>query len=223
MRRRLKEIIVVALLIASAVGLYYFRGFSRIVELFHRQTAQRARPFQPASALLTQPATTVPVKLYFPSLINPGMLEEESNAIRASELDQNRAKQIILELIEGSKKNLGRTISSQAVLRELFLRPDGTAYVDFSDALQKEHPGGIECELQTLYSVVNSLTVNITCIKRVRFLIDDAEVETLAGHTDLLQAYTQDLNYIVKPVAAPAALPATGPKESPERRLLSAH
>ncbi|MGB7622593.1 MAG: GerMN domain-containing protein [Terriglobia bacterium] len=232
MRRHLKEIIVVALLVASAVGVHYFRGFSRIVELFRRESAQPAKPFQPASTLLITSAASVPVKLYFPSLASAGMLEEEGAEIRASELDQNRAKQIILKLIEGSKNNRGHTISQETVLKELFLTPNGTAFVDFSGALQKNHPGGIECELQTLYSVVDSLTVNIPSIKRVRFLIDDAEVNTLVGHTDLTQAFTQDLNYVVRsPVssAAPASpvpaapAPDPDPKKNPARRLLSAH
>lgn len=136
------------------------------------------------------------------------MLEEEGGEIRASELDQNRAKQILLKLIEGSKNNLGRTISQQTVLRELFLTPDGTAYVDFSGDLQREHPGGTECELDTIYAVVNSLTVNIPSIKRIRFLIDDGEVETLMGHTDLSQTFSQNLSYIVRPPALSSVKPA---------------
>lgn len=232
MWRYIKLTIVAALLVASAVGLHYFRGFSRIVELFRRESAQPAKPFQPASTLLIKPAASLPVKLYFPSLSNPGMLEEEDAEIRASELAQNRAKQIILKLIEGSKKHFGRTISQETVLKEVFLTPDGTALVDFSGAIQKNHPGGIECELQTIYSVVDSLTVNIPAIRRVRFLIDDAEVDSLVGHSDLTQAFTQDANYIVRSVpAAPAptdlapspAGPASEQKEDPQRRLQSAH
>ena len=232
MWRYFKIIMVSALLVASVVGLYYFRGFSRIVELFRRESAQPTKPFQPASTLLIKPAGSVPVKLYFPSLARPGMLEEEDAEIRASELAQNRAKQIILKLIEGSKKSSGRTISQETVLKELFLTSDGTALVDFSGAIQKNHPGWIECELQTIYSVVDSLTVNIPTIRRVRFLIDDTEVDSLVGHSDLAQAFTQDLNYVVRSSAAiPAAgspVPAAPPpapeqKEDPQRRLKSAH
>jgi Sporulation and spore germination len=222
MWRYIKIFMIATLLVASGIGVHYFRGFSRIVELFRRESAQPAKPFQPASTILIKPAASVPVKLYFPSLASAGMLEEEDAEIRASELDQNRAKQIILKLIEGSTKNQGRTISQETVLKEVFLTPDGVAYVDFSDALQKNHPGGIECELQTLYSVVDSLTVNIPAIKRVRFLIDDAEVDTLMGHTDLTQAFTQDLNYIVRssvPSAAPfSPAPIFYQKENPPRR-----
>ena len=198
MRRHLKLIVVVVLMGASVGGLYYFRAVSRVVELFRKQRAQKEKPYQPASPLLTQPNALIPVKLYFPSLTHPGMLALEMSEIRASELDQNRAKQIILKLIEGSKQQHGRTISQETVLRELFLTPDGTAYVDFSDALQKNHPGGIECELQTIYSVVDSLTGNLPSIKRVRFLIDDNEVETLVGHADLEQAFTQNFDYVLK-------------------------
>jgi sporulation and spore germination protein len=232
MWRHFKVIMVAALLVASAVGVHYFRGFSRIVELFRRESGQPTKPFQPASTLLIKPAASVPVKLYFPSLASPGMLEEEDAEIRASELAQNRAKQIILKLIEGSKKHFGRTISEETVLKELFLTPDGTALVDFSRAIQKNHPGGIECELQTIYSVVDSLTANIPTIRRVRFLIDDTEADTLVGHSDLTQTFTLDLNYVVRSAAAapaPAAVvpaapaPAAKQEEDPQRRLQSAH
>lgn len=199
MKRHLKLIVVLSLLGASVGGLFYFRGVSRVIELFRKQRAQKERPYQPSSPLLTQPNALIPVKLFFPSLTHPGMLEMEMSEIRASALDQNRAKQIVLKLIEGSKQQQGRTISQETVLRELFLTSDGTAYVDFSDAIQKNSPGGIECELQTIYSVVDSLTANLPAIQRVRFLIDDNEVETLMGHADLAQAFTQNLDYVVKP------------------------
>jgi hypothetical protein len=205
MRRHLKAIIVGALLIASIAGVYYFRGLSRALQLFRSQTTQPVKPFQPASALLTQSAATLSVTLYFPSLTSPGMLEEEPGEIRASELDQNRAKQIILKLIDGSTGHRGRTISEETVLRELFLTSDGTAFVDLSSAVQTNHPGGIECELQTIYAIVDSLTVNIPSIKRVRFLIDDAEAATLTGHTDLSQAFTQNLDYVAKSSSSSSA------------------
>ncbi len=198
MTRHLKLTLAIVLLAASVIGVYYFRGVSRVVHLFRRQRAQKEKPFQPSSPLLTQPNASIPVKLFFPSLTQPGMLEQEMSEIRASQLDQNRAKQIVLKLIEGSKQNHGRAISQETVLRELFLTPDGTAYVDFSSAIQKDHPGGVEDELQTIYSVVDSLTLNIPSIKRVRFLIDDNEVESLMGHVDLEQAFAQNLDYLAK-------------------------
>lgn len=197
--------IIGALAIATVWGLIYFRAVTRVLNLFRAQSQQQEKPFQPASPLLTQPVATMPVKLYFPSLNIPGRLEEEVTEIRASALDQNRAKQIVLKLIDGSKNKNGRTISSQTVLRELFLSDEGTAYVDFSDALRKNHPGGVECELETVYSVVNSLMVNIPSIKRVHFLIEDAPAETLAGHVDLGTDFTLDLDYAIKPQAPAAA------------------
>jgi hypothetical protein len=150
MRRHLKAIIAGMLILASGMGFYYFRDLSRALDMFRRQSVQPARPFQPAAPLLSQAAASIPVKLYFPSLTVSGMLEEEASEIKASELTQNRAKQIILKLIEGSTRNHGRTISQQTILKELFLTSDGTAIVDFSSDLQKNHAGGIECELQTI-------------------------------------------------------------------------
>ncbi|MDD5541823.1 MAG: GerMN domain-containing protein [Acidobacteriia bacterium] len=211
MRRHLKSIVVVALLVASGVATYYFRGFARVVSFFRKQTAQSARPFQPSAPLLNQANPQLQVRLFFPSLNNPGRLEEERGEIRASGLDQNRAKQIILKLIEGSTEHRGRTLSQDTVLRELFLTPDGTAIVDFSNAIQTGHPGEIECELQTIFAVTDSLTANIPSIKRVRFLINDSTAETLVGHVDLSQAFTPDMSYVV-PATRPASSDIPVPK-----------
>ena len=44
------------------------------------------------------------------------------------------------------------------------------------------HPGGSTAELQTIYSVVNTLTLNFPGIKKVQLLIDGSVHDTLAGH-----------------------------------------
>ena len=71
-------------------------------------------------------------------------------------------------------------------LQEVFIDDTGAAYVDFSDPISANHPGGIANEQATIYSIVNSLTYNLKEIRQVRILVGGTEKETLAGHCLLL-------------------------------------
>jgi hypothetical protein len=70
---------------------------------------------------------------------------------------------------------------------------DGTAVVDFSIHFRKNHPGSCRQEQLTLFSVVNSLVLNVPEIDRVKILIDGAESETLTGHVALEFPLTADM------------------------------
>jgi hypothetical protein len=93
-------------------------------------------------------------------------------------------KAVIEALIEGPKLDLMRTLPKETVIESVYVTEEGTAYVDFSDTLQKYHPGGCRMELLSIYSVVNSLILNVDPIKAVKFLIGGREVPALAGHVD---------------------------------------
>jgi hypothetical protein len=92
-------------------------------------------------------------------------------------------------LIEGPKRGGSRTLPETARVRALFVSGDGVAYVDFVDNAFEQHPGGVGSELITLYSVVNTLVLNIEDIRCVKLLIGGQEAVTLAGHVDLAPVY----------------------------------
>ncbi|MFH0730138.1 MAG: GerMN domain-containing protein [Pseudomonadota bacterium] len=93
-------------------------------------------------------------------------------------------KSIVEALIEGPKRDLMRTLPKETVLKSVYVTEEGTAYVDFSDAIRKHHPGGVRMETVSIYSIVNSLILNIDRIKAVKLLIGGREAQTLAGHID---------------------------------------
>ena len=102
-------------------------------------------------------------------------------------------RNIINTLLKGPQKDLAPTIPSGTVLRAFYVDRNRTAYVDLSSAVQKNHPGGSRSELMTIYSVVNSLVLNMPSIERVKILIDGGEAETLAGHIDLSLPFNADM------------------------------
>ena len=92
---------------------------------------------------------------------------------------------IVEALIKGPQEGLLQTIPSGTKLKAVYVTPDGVSYVDLSKEIRHNHPGGSNTELLTIYSIVNSLVLNVPEIKRVKLLIDGNEVLTLAGHINL--------------------------------------
>lgn len=92
---------------------------------------------------------------------------------------------IITALIKGPGQKLAPTIPQNTTLRALYITEDGTCYVDLSADIRENHPGGAATELLTVYSLVNSLILNIAEIEAVKILIEGKESMTLAGHINL--------------------------------------
>jgi germination protein M len=107
------------------------------------------------------------------------------------------AKQIVVELINGPEDpDLRPTLPAETRLRGLYLDRRGTAYVDLSEEVATLHPGGTAEELASIFSLVNSLTYNLSEIKRVHLLIGGEERDTLKEHLDLRRDYVKDLSIV---------------------------
>ncbi|PYV33726.1 MAG: hypothetical protein DMG22_08900 [Acidobacteria bacterium] len=177
---------------AMALGFVYLHWLGRGVS---NQSA--SRPEEQARAQLTEAALlagsrgTHPVKLYFPSE-EDGNLIEEARLIAWSDSDADRIRYVLLALIEGSRAGRTRPLPASTDVRAVFLAPDGTAYLDFSNSALGLFAPGIGSEKLAVYSVVDSLAANIPAVKHVRFLIQGQEVETLNGHVDMTAAFSPD-------------------------------
>ena len=162
--------------IAGAVCLFF--------QSAHAQREQLTR----ADSLLQPAGPTQPKKsaahLYFADRNNYYLMSEQ-RVVSHSGDSVDYARSIVEALIKGPQKSLARTIAAGTELRAIYIIPAGVCYVDLSQAVEKEHPGGCNSELLTIYSVVNSLILNIPEIKWVKLLIGGKEVQTLAGHIDL--------------------------------------
>ena len=140
---------------------------------------------------------TEKVTLFFLSE-EDGMLHPEEREMVVTSILHLKAMMIIEELIKGSQNGLISPFPTDTELREFFLSPDGTAYVDFSRAFQENHPSGASAEISTVYSVVNTLMFNIDSIKKVFILIDGGEKETLSGQIDLSRPFVSRFDLIVE-------------------------
>ena len=126
----------------------------------------------------------IAVHLYFSDREN-GFLKSEERVLVHPNDPASLGRNIIEALIRGPQVGLAETIPAGTSLKALYLTQSGTAYIDMSPEIREAHPGGIESELITIYSMVNSLVLNISEINSVKILIDGSESLTLAGHVDL--------------------------------------
>lgn len=136
--------------------------------------------------LSPQPSNKSVVHLYFADKEN-NFLSAEKRVLFYSDDTVDACRAIIVALIEGPKQGLGlmRTIPADTKLQAAFITEEATAYVDLTESVRDKHPGGSQSELFTIYSIVNSLILNISEIDSVKVLIGGRESMTLAGHVDL--------------------------------------
>jgi len=128
------------------------------------------------------------ITLWYTSLQQDALIAEKRRVSPAATTVE-RAKLVLIELIAGPQSDALRTLASGVKVRELFIDDQGTAYIDFSEALSLQHPSGPWSEMLTIRSIVQTLAANLPEIKRVQILIEGREVDTLAGHIDIRRPF----------------------------------
>jgi hypothetical protein len=153
-------------------------------------------PFKPPTQPLFTPTDPpLSVKIFFPAVSGEPLLTAEDQTIFKSGELGNRAKQILNKIQEGPHSDaMSASLPADTKVQDLFISEQGTAFIDFSNAIAANHPGGVLNELATIYSIVDSLTYNLPEIKEVKILIGGVEKETLAGHCLLLLPLDMDLS-----------------------------
>ena len=80
-------------------------------------------------------------------------------------------------------------LSRGADIKDVYFINDDTMIVDTTAQFADGHPSGILLEELTLASLIETLSVNVPGISKIKFLVDGKERETLAGHADLMSFY----------------------------------
>jgi len=154
-----------------------------------------------------EPDRKINVKLFFPAGDRPGLVIEERTVSFSNDLSQ-QLEVVVEELARGSQIGLLPSLPAGTRVLEVFVTARGVAYVDLSKEAATPAGRGSDDELNTVYSVVNSLTSNFPAVKRVQIVIEDRQVPTLAGHVDLTRPLAPDLTYLAASTLTPVASPA---------------
>jgi spore germination protein GerM len=191
-----RNLILIAIVIPILLfGGLYLRNLFRRTFFENRQRPEAEMKTQLQQQELQSEANTqASITLFFPDY-DTGRLVEEGQEMALAPNNVDRIRQIVLALVAGSQQGHASALPPGTLLRAVFLTSDGTAYLDFSDDIRQNLPVGIESEALAVYSVVDSLATNIPAVKRVKFLIEGQDAETLDGHIDLTGIYTPDLTW----------------------------
>jgi hypothetical protein len=81
-------------------------------------------------------------------------------------------------------------------IADVYLMNGDTFVIDLDSKFADAHRSGIFVEELTMLSIVRTIAANFPEIRRVKFLVDGKERDTLAGHADLKQFY--DVNLVMQ-------------------------
>jgi len=186
---------LIVLGIGFDVSLGFFVDIVGRIQSMVNEGETEGNPFTPPKQPLYSPADPpMNVKLFFPAMTGNNLLASEDQTIFKSPEVVNRAKQILQKLQEGPHSAaMFPSMPKDTKVQDIFISEEGIAFIDFSNTISANHPGGVLNEMATVYSIVNSLAYNVSEIKQVKILIGGVEKETLAGHCVLLLPFDMDL------------------------------
>ncbi|MBW2561332.1 MAG: GerMN domain-containing protein [Deltaproteobacteria bacterium] len=136
------------------------------------------------------------VKLYFSDL-NERFLIPEERYITKGKSPDNTVRALVEALIEGPHTDLVETFSRETVFRGVTVK-NGIASIDFGRNLIDLHPGGSASEMMTIYSLTNTVIINVPSVTKVKILIDGNGVETIKGHIDTSRPFSVNREVIVE-------------------------
>jgi hypothetical protein len=203
--------LLVAVVIAGIYLPILKRSLKQSAKLQQRSEEQARRE-------LTQPTVINPsdprvkAKLFWASGADDGTVSAVTIELPLASDPVLRAKQVLNTLLAGPVDTELRTLPPDAALLAFYLLPDGTAIADFSEALATSIPSGIESEQMAVDSIAKTLEANVPQVRRLKILIHGQEVDTLAGHLDLSQAFLVNANAVPLPRAAGATAAAGSPQ-----------
>ena len=191
--------IVLSLLIIVVLVIVGYLIFNKlIVPVWERYTEKpvitKEVPYKEEEIKEVQPVPIeemVEVNLYFSDSQAMYLVPEKRKISQIPSL----ARQAVIELIKGPESSdFYPTIPEGTQVNEVYIADD-IVYIDLSEEIFKNHPGGSSGELMTVYSIVNTLT-EIPPIKGVQILVEGNEMKSLAGHIDISMPLLRDEDWI---------------------------
>jgi hypothetical protein len=191
--------VTVALLCSVTLGMSLY-----LWELHRRETTRG--PQEIASQHVTAPASGPAEKVtVVVARDDSGELHPQSISIPAFDNRQQRAEEILRQLLNiYQQKGSPHPLTASAEIRDVYLTNPNTAVIDMNSALADGQTSGILAEELTLVSIIQTLSLNVPNLAKVKLLVDGKERETLAGHIDLSGVYdVVEVSQLAQRMSAP--------------------
>jgi len=166
-------------LLAALLGGLFLRKYAEREPSPHQSPIQSA-PVQGQRA----------VTLFFASPDGDGLVKE-SRLLEPCSGSDDCMEEVLGELINGPIGDLASALPQTTMYHSLVLSGD-TLTIDFGREFPEGVNEGSNAEMAAVYSVVNSMAINFSQVKRVKFLVDGKPMDTLKGHIDLREPLAPD-------------------------------
>ena len=190
--RNLVITIVILLVALGGMGLYGLHLRRQAIELL--KTSADTKPVAPPVSGPTEHFT-----IFIPDDDHGTLVKREVSAALPTE-PTLRAREVVRVLIEQwQQKDSTHPIAPNADVKEVFLlNNDKSAIVDVNGAFADQHRSGVMVEELTMAALARTLGANINGLQEMKLIVDGRERETLAGHADLSDFYSTNLEWQVE-------------------------
>ncbi|MEW5722592.1 MAG: GerMN domain-containing protein [Thermodesulfobacteriota bacterium] len=139
---------------------------------------------------------TADYKLYFPRSDHPSLGFEERRIEKTGSLAGD-VTAVVKALAAGPRTGLKPALPPGRTLRQVFLGPDGTVFVDLAVAAGAASLG-VQDEALSLWAIVNTLGDNFSEVKAVKVLLGGDEAPDYFGHLDISRPLQPDHSLVEK-------------------------
>src|SRR5580704_5049770 len=176
--RHLYIAISVLLVAVLGMGLYAWRMRGRAAA--GPVVSSDTRPVVPPVAGATEQVTL------FVAYDDIGVLRPQSAHIPLPSVRQQRAEELLRALLAlYLDKSSPHPLPPGSDIRSVYLVDPSLAVIDINAAFADGHRSGVLSEELTVASLIQTLSVNIPGILKVKILVEGRQRDTLAGHADL--------------------------------------
>ncbi|MBI2683618.1 MAG: GerMN domain-containing protein [Acidobacteriales bacterium] len=180
------QITIALLLIALLAGGVYMYELRRRDERNLLQSADA----RPVTAPVAGPKVPVTLVVAFD---DDGVLMRRQAEVALPDDPSGRAREVLRALLaEYLQHPAPHKVGEGADVDAVYLVEGGLCVVDMNAKFATGHPSGVLLEQFTVATMIETLAVNIPGVRRVKFLVEGKERETLAGHADLTTMYDVD-------------------------------
>ncbi|MCC7178335.1 MAG: GerMN domain-containing protein [Acidobacteria bacterium] len=194
-------IAAVAIVAAALFGWAVMSGLGRLLSTPATPAPEPAAEAPPLAPPPGPPAAGPRIKatLFFASADGQRMVGVERE-VPLAEGTVAQARALVEALLAGdAPAPLSSTIPEGTSLRGIFVSARNEVFIDLDATVRTKHPGGSMQELLTVYTLVNTIVVNLPSVGEVQILINGQEADTLAGHVDLRRPLRKNEGLIVSP------------------------
>ncbi|HKZ18349.1 MAG TPA: GerMN domain-containing protein [Geobacteraceae bacterium] len=170
--RRIRLILFIAFLVAATV-----LGALMLQKYYGKEDVSTT-PVQP------QTSGPVRVSLFFASPDGDWLVREGSEIDSCGNNLPACIRATLEKLVDGPLGDLAPTLPTTTIIHDVQVQGD-TAYINVGKELADGLPGGSSAEMSAVYSIVNTVSFNFPDVKKVKFLLEGQDMESLKGHLDL--------------------------------------